>query len=641
MPAPAPPPVVPAAPPIALPADPRVAQLEAGFQAAHRRDAGEPFEKALAALNQNYLGALTRARAAAQGSGNLDLVTALDEERTRLESGQGPPPADTGGTPAALIQLRSTHRATSEKLRADRDRAAAPLYDKYVAALDLYVTELTRANAIDRAREIRSYRETIAARRAELEVPTAGVAQAKAPASQARETGDDGSAKGIRSSRWFEAAQWVVSSGGTVEASRDGQPFLIATEKDIPNGRFEIHGVTIAANPKSAGVTDDDFSRLAPLKELRAVRVEGLPVSDAAFAFARTTPALDSLSVIGAEKITGALFDHMASIESLRVLQLLHCASLTGAGLEKLASLPRLEEITLSYSGLNDAGMTSLAGAASVKSLNIGGTPVTDAGLAPLAALGKLETLALDGCPRITGVGFGALAELSSFTSLRWTAVERLDPGALAAIARCRSLTTLVIESPTLIDRDLAALAPLANLTSLGFNKTRITGTGFQAFGERSGLRSLDLSLDAPITAEGLLAIVAAFPDLESFGVGLGAALQSADFHPLGSLTALRSLRIGVPAFDDASLESLLGWERLGTLDLTGTTVTGAGLAPLRSARNLTFLNLTSCPKVDDAAIPILKEMSTLREVFLSQTGVTDAGVADLKAALPAVNLVR
>ena len=155
MPAPAP---VPAEP--APPADPRLAQLEAGYQTRYDSDAQKPFLAAVASLNQSYVAnGIARARSAAQAKGSLAEVTALDAEKTSIESGGGIPAEDAADAPESIKTLRSTYRTVLAKLTAERDAKAAPLLQLYLAALDVYVADLTKADKIDEARKVQALRD--------------------------------------------------------------------------------------------------------------------------------------------------------------------------------------------------------------------------------------------------------------------------------------------------------------------------------------------------------------------------------------------------------------------------------------------------------------------------------------------------
>jgi len=86
---------------------------------------------------------------------------------------------------------------------------------------------------------------------------------------------------------------------------------------NIPAGRFEIHEISIAGNPKSQGATDDDFARFSGLKELRSLDLRALNISDAAFAFVLTSQALDRV-VISTIPVTDAMLAPFVPLEKDR-----------------------------------------------------------------------------------------------------------------------------------------------------------------------------------------------------------------------------------------------------------------------------------------------------------------------------------
>ncbi|MFO1485053.1 MAG: protein kinase [Verrucomicrobiaceae bacterium] len=174
-PAPSPAPAMPVvAPKLETPvpaADPRLTQLETGYQARYDSDAQKPYLAAVAALNQSYVAnGIGKARSAAQAKGGLDEVTALDVEKTLIEKGGSVPAEDAAGTPESLKTLRGTYRAALGKLIAERDAKAAPLRDLYLKALDAYVAELTKAGKIDEAKKVQVLRDEKAAEKFALNI---------------------------------------------------------------------------------------------------------------------------------------------------------------------------------------------------------------------------------------------------------------------------------------------------------------------------------------------------------------------------------------------------------------------------------------------------------------------------------------
>lgn len=174
--APAPPMPAPAPAEPEPPADPRLAQLEAGYQSRYDSDAQKPFLAAVAALNQSYIAnGIARARAAAQAKGSLAEINALDAEKTTIESGGSVPAEDAAEVPESLRTLRGTYRTALAQIAAKRDATAAPLLQLYLGALDAYVSDLTKAGKIEEARKVQALRD---AKAQPATAPTAEVAAA-------------------------------------------------------------------------------------------------------------------------------------------------------------------------------------------------------------------------------------------------------------------------------------------------------------------------------------------------------------------------------------------------------------------------------------------------------------------------------
>jgi serine/threonine protein kinase len=634
--------------PAAVPtsSDPRLAQLEAGFKARYEADAQKPFLAALAALNQSYVAnGIARARAAAQAKGALAEVTTLDAEKTRIQNNEPLPPADLETLPASLKSLRTTYRAAYAKIETERVQKAAPLYDLYLGALDAYIAELTKANKIDDAQKVKTLRDGIAEQKPKTDAGAAPVQTGAATNTGTSRPGgkpaaDDGEESAMGRSRWHEAARWVVSVGGFVNVDKNGQQMRVEKESDIPAGRFDIVDVSISGNPKSAGIKDDDFTRFSGLKELRTLRVAGIKVGDAAFAFLPTTPSVTGI-VIADAPVTDAVLVHMAPLGNLTSLQIQSAPQFTGAGLEKLASLPVLTSVWFIGSGFSDAGAKALAGAKNLEKVQLSSTRVTDEGIAAFKGLTKLTDINLKDCKNVRGTTLAAWEGMPSLRALYLGSCP-ISAEVLPVIARFIHLTSLELDYvAALNDETLPALAPLTKLTRFNASSCRISGTGFGAMRGWTELRSLGVGYTATISAEGLATIVATFPMLERLMLGSGAQLQAEDFRPLAGLKALRTLEAPLRTLDDAALAEIAHVTSLETFYAAETAITAKGIAMLNPLKSLTELRLPSCKGIDDSAIPVLKDLKWLKKLDIARTTITDAGAAELKKALPGCNVSR
>jgi serine/threonine protein kinase len=635
---------VPAIPQPAIPApqssDPRLAQLAAGFKARYEADAQKPYLTALAALNQSYVSnGIGRARTAAQKKGALAEVTALDAEKARILKNEALPPADLDTLPASLKTLRATYRTALAKIEADRAQKAAPLYDLYLGALDAYIAELTKANKIDEAQKVKTLRDDIAAQKPQIDAGAATVPTGNAPRTAMNRPGTKPApasaeeSTGGRGSRWYEAARWVVSVGGYLRVEKNGKTSDVRSEADIPPGRFEVLDVQIDANPKSATIKDDDFTRFSGLK-LRYLRLVDLKITDAAFTFLPTIPDMEMI-VLDRIPITDAVLTHIAPLKKLTELQIQRAPQFSGAGLERLVSLPNLKTVWFTAGGFNDAGAKALAGAKSLERASLEGTAVTDEGVAAFGAFTKLTSISLNGCKNLRGTTLAAWGNMASLRTL-YLGSFPLNDEAFPNIARFTNLTELELGNTTALnDETLPALAPLTKLTRFGASSCPLTGTGFSALRGWTELRYLGVGYTTPLSAEGLAAICAAFPRLEDLRLGGSAQLKAEDFRPLAALKALKQLEAPLPTLDDAALAEIARITSLERFYAAYSSITAKGIAALKPLKFLTNLNVPECKNIDDSAVAALKDLKLLKDMNIKRTAITAAGVADLKKALP------
>lgn len=110
-----------------------------------------------------------------------------------------------------------------------------------------------------------------------------------------------------------------------------------------------------------------------------------------------------------------------------------------------------------------------------------------------------------------------------------------------------------------------------------------------------------------------------------SRGTYLPTAGTTGNWHVMGDSLARRA------RVDDASLAVLRGYAELESLCLTGTDVTGSGLAEVAKPDALRKLNL-SATKVTDDGLRHVGALPNLTDLDLSGTGISDAGLAQLVA---------
>jgi serine/threonine protein kinase len=460
--------------------DPRLVQLESLFKARFDNEAQKPYVAAIAALNQSYLATwLARIRPAAQAKGNLVEVTAIDAEKEAIGRGEGVPALDESDTPESLKNAHAAYRAAMSKITAARIKTGGQLYDLYLASLDAYVTELTRANKIDQAKKTRVLRDEIAARKAEL-VSTVGAEPSRtelAPGSPAAEVkAVAGTAASMR-----EAAKWLVSKGGKFRISKGTLEGEVLTERDIPVGKFDITELSLdQRDAKPPLPTDSEMQVLRVIKGLRTVTFFSSGLGDTAFDFLAGNEDLTSVN-FHTGQLTDGILSRLEAARKLNSFRLVYSSAFTGKGLDKMRWFGSLTSMTLDGCGLTDDTLKDLLSAPKLRALSLCGVAVTNASLVLIAGHGMIDDLWLNSCKGITDAGFANLAKLKILRTLNAQETSFGDLAA-AAFASHTAIRELNLKGTELTDAGLSKLASHVRLQSLNVTNTAVTQAGVDAF---------------------------------------------------------------------------------------------------------------------------------------------------------------
>jgi hypothetical protein len=429
-----------------LASNPRLAQLDAGFQTRYQADAEKPFLEALAKLNQSYVAnGIAKARAAAQAKGSLFEVTMLDAEKSLIEKGGAVPAEDAAEAPETLKSLRATYRGALAKITAERDAKAAPLYDLYLRALDAYVTELTKAGKTTDAVNVQSLRAEVAAQKpvvaAAVAVTAATPKTTLTPTPKAPPGG----------SSWRNAAQFVVNNGGNFVALKNGgQLPTITKAADIPAGKFDIIELNFDRNGSVLPPPQDaDFAAFNGLRDLRRAWFRTTGPGDAAFAFLADNDDLNWLNLEGVSALTDGVLAHIAGLKKLDFLGITGAENFSGQGLDRIAGAASITQLDALASGLTDEGLRAISTFKRLHTFRTTSLKITPAGF---AALGSLKTLVSLGIP---GTNF--------------------DDEAAAAIAGLSNLSVLDLQSTKITDAGFAKLKALKKLSNLNVVGTAVT----------------------------------------------------------------------------------------------------------------------------------------------------------------------
>lgn len=427
--------------------DPRLGQLATGFLARLEKDAEAPHRAAVESLDRSYVAnGLARARAAAQAGGSLEVVTAIDAEKARVESGEPVPASDEPALVESVKALRSTYREALGKLELERVGRAGPVYDLYLGALDTYVTELTQANEIERARSVKRLRDEVASLKPSLAAPAA-VPETMAttpPAPDARTPPAPSDTPALRRSD-REVAESLLQLGGVLRLSRGGgSEEEVKTLEALPTESFEILGMDLdRLNSNRPVLKRADFAALVGPRTLRRVWVRPMNATpeDEDFAFLAGNENLEYVDLEGTELVTDAVLDHLRDSKSLKHLAIQYATRFTGEGLADHPAASTLTSVSFLASGITDEGIAAIARCRELTIVRLTLAKAEDEAFALLAGLPKLETL------DVVNTGFGDKAA--------------------AAISPLESLAALDLSQTAITDRGLAALAGMKQLRSL------------------------------------------------------------------------------------------------------------------------------------------------------------------------------
>lgn len=123
---------------------------------------------------------------------------------------------------------------------------------------------------------------------------------------------------------------------------------------------------------------DKDAAGLEALRQLRHLRLDGNPITDAALIHLKPLTKLETLH-LGSTKVTGVGLRHLQALPRLRQLHM-SSTPLTDVGARDIGTIHSLQTLSLSTTPLTDEGLRQLSGLYRLFSLSISDTKVTEAG---------------------------------------------------------------------------------------------------------------------------------------------------------------------------------------------------------------------------------------------------------------------
>ncbi len=315
-----------------------------------------------------------------------------------------------------------------------------------------------------------------------------------------------------------DIVRWIESVGGAAE--RDDQGRVVGV--DLASAWISDDDLELIARLENVEridlsytwISDRGMERLEPLRNVRELSLYYCDyITDGGVIPLKGWSKLESLNLEGAD-VTSRSFEHIANLESLRVLHVGH-SRVEDEGFENLAPLVELEEIGFGGNKMSGRALPLLKMLPSLRRVTIGGLQRTDSGLwgvdltdfnlDRIAELTELEELDLHdskirdrGLERLSGLtklrkldlsgtlvgatGAPQLAKLRNLESLRLWRCKQVGDETAATLARLPRLETLDLAGSALTDDGLETLAAIATLRYLYVADTGVTQEAVERF---------------------------------------------------------------------------------------------------------------------------------------------------------------
>lgn len=367
---------------------------------------------------------------------------------------------------------------------------------------------------------------------------------------------------------------------------------------------------------------------------------------------------LRCLILADCHRITNSALWPITGMSSLKEVDLSRCTKVTDASVRHLISIPTLEKLWISETGVTANGVALLSSLRNLSLLDLGGLPVTDKALYSLQVLTKLEYLDLWGS-KVSNRGTAVLLRFPKldFLNLAWTSVTNLPN--LSSL-ECLNMSNCTINS---VFNGTGDKAPLTRLIFSG--ATFIDEAETFLYLEKSFLQVLDISNSSLLRFCFLsdmemlehLDLSSTMIDDDSVEqiVCIGANLKYLNLsrtkvssHGVGILAGhvpkLENLSLSNTSVDDMALSYIGMMPSLKVVDLSNTKIKGtihqAGDEPvissLEALQNLDFLQRLSLEKtqVKDVELIPLSSCKELSHLSLEYASLTDATLHHM-ASLP------
>ncbi len=152
------------------------------------------------------------------------------------------------------------------------------------------------------------------------------------------------------------AAEWVLSIGGGINITENGQLRYPAAVGALPQGAFELTHVNLGLNPK---VSDAGLAVFKDCKNLMHLGLSGTQVSDAGLAHFQDCKNFESID-LGSTQVSDVGLAHFKDCKNLTGLNLV-MTQVSDAGLAHFQDCKNLTHLYLPSFQVSDAGLAHLS----------------------------------------------------------------------------------------------------------------------------------------------------------------------------------------------------------------------------------------------------------------------------------------
>jgi len=380
-------------------------------------------------------------------------------------------------------------------------------------------------------------------------------------------------------------------------------------------------------SPGACTFTGEGLRYLRNMRELRALSLSSVPLTDETLSHLASLPSLEELTVQLAPSLKGSGLKYLKDCPNLRVISFYE-VPIDNDALIPVGQMDQLTGLHLQYTQITEEGLVHLKDLHNLKSL----TPpdkITDTGLQQMLHLTSLEELSIN-CRNVNDASLIHLRDFSALQNLTIT-FSRLSQERVVSILAIPHLDRLVLYLDRFEDDDTRLMGGLACLKAVYPRSQWITDNGLAALQHMKSMDFLDLK-DMPITDTGL-SHLSGLTSLKYLDLR-GTEITDAGLSHLSGLTSLKRLDLTGTKVTDAGLSHLSRLISLQSLRLCDVEITGTGLSHLKGLSNLTMLSLDNCP-VENSSITYLKSLDSLRQLGIPRTYIDEQGLEKLKQALP------